>query len=37
MTWAGTPEEALALAEQLVGRDASVTVVPDGVGVIVKR
>ena len=37
MTWAGTPEEALALAEQLVGRDASVTVVPYGVGVIVKR
>ena len=37
MTWAGTPEQAMALAEQFVGRDATVTVVPDGVGVIVKR
>lgn len=35
MTWAGTPEQALALAEEMVGKDASVTVVPDGVGVIV--
>lgn len=35
MLWAGTPQQALALAEELVGKDASVTVVPDGVGVIV--
>ena len=37
MLWAGTPEQALAMAQELAGSDASVTVVPDGVGVIVKR
>ncbi len=37
MTWAGTAEQAMRMAEEKVGKDATVTVVPDGVGVIVRR
>ncbi len=36
MTHAHTLEEALQLAYQIKGHDASVTVVPDGVAVIVR-
>ena len=37
MIWAGDPADALKKAEALVGEQATVTVVPDGVGVIVRR
>jgi len=36
MKWAPTVEEALAIAEQRLGPDATVAVIPDGVGVIVR-
>jgi hypothetical protein len=35
MRHAGSLEKALAMAEQWVGPDAGVTVIPDGVAVIV--
>jgi hypothetical protein len=36
MLWAPSLQDALALAEEIVGaREASVTVIPDGVSVIV--
>ena len=35
MKWAGTVEEALSMAEARLGPDATVAVIPDGVGVIV--
>ena len=37
MRAAGSLEEALDMADQLVGKDAKITVVPDGVSVIVKE
>ncbi len=37
MTYAATLKEALCAAEKLKGTDASVTVIPDGVSVIVKE
>ncbi len=36
MTWAGSLEQAMDIAGKLVGHDATVAVIPDGVGVIVK-
>ncbi len=36
MRWAGSPEEALALAETLTGAEPHIAVIPDGVGVIVE-
>jgi len=35
MKWAPTVEDALAIAEARLGPDATVAVIPDGVGVIV--
>lgn len=35
LRWAPTPDDALTLAYQLAGEDASVVIIPDGVGVIV--
>ena len=35
MQWASSPETALALADQMIGRTGTVVVIPDGVGVIV--
>ena len=37
MTWAPDADTALAMAGELVGPDSRVTVIPDGVGVIVKE
>ena len=34
LRWAPDADAALAMAEDLVGADASVTVIPNGVGVI---
>ncbi len=36
MKWAANMEEALELAEEIVGKEATITVIPDGVSVIVK-
>ncbi|OEF96686.1 nickel-dependent lactate racemase [Desulfuribacillus alkaliarsenatis] len=36
MEYAKTVEEAIEKAQQIKGRDASITVIPDGVGVIIK-
>ena len=36
LTWAGSLEQAVEIAEGIVGQDAKVTVIPDGVGVVVK-
>ena len=35
MGWAATADDALAMATEMLGENASVTVIPDGVGVIV--
>ena len=35
MGWAATADDALAMATEMLGQNASVTVIPDGVGVIV--
>ena len=37
MTWAGSLEDAMAIAEELTSKTASVAVIPDGVGVVVRR
>ena len=36
MGWAPTADDALAMATEMLGENASVTVIPDGVGVIVE-
>lgn len=36
MTWAGNLAEAMNMATAIVGRDSTVVVIPDGVGVIIK-
>ena len=37
MRWAASPEDALAIAHALVGQNAKIAVIPDGVGVIVEE
>ncbi len=37
MYWAGSLEDAMAIADRLAGGAASVAVIPDGVGVVVRR
>ena len=37
MYWAGNLEDAMDTADSLAGKNASVAVIPDGVGVIVRK
>ena len=37
MKWAANVDDALRMAEEMLGGKPSVTVIPDGVGVIVKE